>query len=102
MAQVAAGSTSEEQLLNDDGPICRVVAFSAPNVDALTGDFGMEIRLGYEHGPNGVKPITGGSVTGNLFEALADVTLAERTAVFASYAGPVAMRFGKLQVAGRD
>lgn len=102
MAQVAAGATSEEQLLNGDGPICRVVAFSAPNVDALTGDFGMEIRLGYEHGPDGVKPITGGSVTGNLFEALADVTLSDQTTVFASYAGPVAMRFGKLQIAGRD
>lgn len=102
MAQVDAGATPEDQLLDGDGPICQVVAFSAPNVDALTGDFGMEIRLGYERGPGGVTPITGGSVTGNLFEALADVTLASETRVFASYAGPVAMRFGKLQIAGRD
>ena len=79
-----------------------VVAFSAPNVDMLTGDFGMEIRLGYEHGPGGVRPITGGSVTGNLFQALADVTLSSETRVFASYAGPIAMRFGSLQVAGSD
>jgi PmbA protein len=102
IAQVGAGSTSEGELLDGDGPICQVVAFSAPNVDALTGDFGMEIRLGYERGPGGVVPITGGSVTGNLFEALADVTLASETRVFASYAGPIAMRFGKLQIAGRD
>jgi PmbA protein len=79
-----------------------VLAFSAPNVDALTGDFGMEIRLGYEHESGSVRPITGGSITGNLFEALADVRLAAETRVHTSYAGPVAMRFGSLQVAGRD
>jgi PmbA protein len=102
MAQVAPGATAEAQLLDGDGPVCQVVAFSAPNVDALTGDFGMEIRLGYEHGADGPRPITGGSVTGNLFEALADVTLAAETRVHTAYAGPVAMRFGRLQVAGRD
>ena len=32
-----------------------MLAFSAPNVDALTGDFGMEIRIGYERGPDGVR-----------------------------------------------
>ena len=48
----------------------------------------------------GVRPLTGGSVTGNLFEALADVRLSLETRVNASYAGPVAIRFGSLQVAG--
>jgi PmbA protein len=89
-------------LLDGDGPTYHVLAFSAPNVDALTGDFGMEIRIGYERGPDGVRPLTGGSVTGNLFEALADVRLASETRVNASYAGPVAIRFGSLQVAGQD
>ena len=102
LAQVAAGATNSAQLLDGGEPVYEVVAFSAPNVDTLTGDFGMEIRLGYEHGPHGVRPITGGSVTGNLFQALADVTLSSETRVFASYAGPVAMRFGSLQVAGSD
>ncbi len=89
-------------LLDGDGPAYQVLAFSAPNVDELTGDFGMEIRIGYERGPDGVRPLTGGSVTGNLFEALADVRLSSETRVNTSYAGPVAMRFGSLQVAGRD
>lgn len=62
----------------------------------------MEIRLGYEHGPDGTRPVTGGSVTGNLFTALAEVTLSSETRLFTSYAGPVAMRFARLQVAGRD
>lgn len=102
MAQVAAGTRQESQLLDDDQPLCHVLAFSAPNVDVLTGDFGMEIRLGYEHEAGGIHAVSGGSVTGNLFDALADVRLSSETRVFTSYDGPVAMRFGNLQVAGRD
>ena len=101
-AQVTPGSIPMADLLDSDGPAYHVLAFSAPNVDELTGDFGMEIRIGYEHGPDGVQPLTGGSVTGNLFEALADVRLSSETRVNTSYAGPLAMRFGSLQVAGRD
>jgi PmbA protein len=102
LAQVGAGTTSAAQLLSGDGPVYEVLAFSAPNVDTLTGDFGMEIRLGYEHRPGGVRPITGGSLTGNLFQALANVTLSSETRTFAFYDGPIAMRFGNLQVAGSD
>ena len=85
-----------------NGPAYHVLAFSAPNVDELTGEFGMEIRIGYEHGPDGVRPLTGGSVTGNLFEALADIRLSSETRTNTMYAGPVAIRFGSLQVAGQD
>ncbi|HEX5578033.1 MAG TPA: metallopeptidase TldD-related protein, partial [Candidatus Limnocylindria bacterium] len=102
MAQLMAGTTPMADLLDGDGPAYHVLAFSAPNVDELTGDFGMEIRIGYERGPEGVRPLAGGSVTGNLFEALADVRLSSETRVNASYAGPVGIRFGSLQVAGQD
>jgi PmbA protein len=102
MAEVASGSTPMADLLDGDGPAYHVLAFSAPNVDELTGEFGMEIRIGYERGPGGVQPLTGGSVTGNLFEALADIRLSSETRVNNTYAGPVAIRFGSLQVAGQD
>ena len=102
MAQVAPGTTPMADLLDGDGPAYHVLAFSAPNVDELTGDFGMEIRIGYERGPDGIRPLAGGSVTGNLFEALADVRLSSETRVNTSYAGPMAIRFGSLQVAGQD
>jgi predicted Zn-dependent protease len=102
MAQLMPGTTPMADLLDGDGPTYHVLAFSAPNVDELTGDFGMEIRIGYERGPDGVRPLTGGSVTGNLFEALADVRLASETRVNTAYAGPVGIRFGSRQVAGQD
>lgn len=102
MLELAPGTTPMAELLNGDGPVCHVLAFSAPNVDVLTGDFGMEIRIGYERGPNGARPLAGASVTGNLFEALADVRLSSETRQFGTTFGPAAMRFGALQITGRD
>ena len=102
VAQVAAGGTPKAQLLEGGEAAYHVTAFSAPNVDVLTGDFGMEIRLGYAHDGSNARPIAGGSVTGNLFAALADVHLSSETRQFSTYTGPLAMRFGSLQVAGQD
>jgi PmbA protein len=102
IAQLAPGRTPMPELLAQEGPVYHVTAFSAPNVDVLTGDFGMEIRLGYLHDGTEVRPVTGGSVTGNLFAALADVQLSSETRLFAGYSGPLAMRFASLQVAGQD
>ena len=100
--QIGPGSTPHAALLQGDGPIIEVLDFSAANVEAVTGDFGMEIRVGYEVGPDGRRPITGGSVTGNLFEAMGNARFSAETHVFAQYTGPEAIRFESLQVAGAD
>ncbi len=102
VAEFGVGSTPRAELLAGDEPVLEVLDFSAPNVEAITGDFGMEIRVGYEHGPDGVRPITGGSVTGNLFEAMANAHFSAETAEYAQFAGPAAIRFEALQVAGED
>jgi predicted Zn-dependent protease len=102
LAEITAGPTSMADLLHGEPSLYQVVAFSAPNVDAVTGNFGMEIRLGYEIGPDGTRPIKGGSVSGNLLEAMADARFSAETAVFASFAGPRAIRFESMQVAGGD
>jgi predicted Zn-dependent protease len=102
MAEIAAGTTSRAELLDGDEPILEVLDFSAPNVEALSGDFGMEIRVGYLIGRDGRQPITGGSVTGNLFEAMANARFSSETREFAQFAGPAAIRFESLQVAGED
>ena len=98
--QMAAGPTSYADLLDGDGPVIEVLDFSAPNVEAVSGDFGMEIRVGYETGPDGRRPITGGSVTGNVFEAMANARFSAETHAYAQFVGPEAIRFESLQVAG--
>ena len=102
LAEIAPGPTRMADLLRGEASVYQVIAFSAPNVDAVTGNFGMEIRLGYEIGPDGTRPIRGGSVTGNLFEAMADARFSAETGEFASFAGPRAIRFESIQVAGED
>ncbi len=102
MLEVAPGPMSLAELRSSDEPMYRIVAFSSANVDALSGDFGMEIRLGYEVGPGGERPVSGGSVTGNIFEAMGSARFARETTMFAAYAGPAAIRFAALQVAGED
>lgn len=102
IAEIAPGPTPMAELLDAEALLYHVVAFSAANVDPLTGSFGMEIRLGYEVGPDGARPIKGGSVSGNLFEAMAEARFSIETGVFASYAGPRAIRFEAIQVSGED
>ena len=102
MAEISPGTIAHADLLQGDEPILEVLDFSAPNVEALSGDFGMEIRVGYLNGRDGRQPITGGSVTGNLFDAMANAHFSAETLEFAQFAGPAAIRFESLQVAGED
>lgn len=102
VTEIEPGTTSHAELLKGDEPVLEVLDFSSPNVEALSGDFGMEIRVGYETSAGGRQPITGGSVTGNLFEAMAAARFSIETSAFGEYAGPRAIRFESLQVAGSD
>jgi predicted Zn-dependent protease len=102
VTEITPGTTPTANLLDGGEPVVHVLDFASANVEAVSGDFGMEIRVGYEVGPDGTRPITGGSVTGNLFEAMADARFSSETAEFATYVGPAAIHFESLQVAGGD
>lgn len=102
VAEMGLGTTTREELLAGDESVLEVLDFSAPNVEAISGDFGMEIRIGYETGKDGRRAISGGSVTGNLFEAMANARFSADSEGFAQFAGPSAIRFESLQVAGED
>jgi PmbA protein len=101
VAEFGLGATPRADLLAD-GPVIEVLDFSAPNVEGLSGDFGMEIRVGYETTAEGRRPISGGSVTGNLFEAMGNARFSAEAGDLAAIAGPAAIRFESLQVAGAD
>lgn len=66
----------------------------------ITGNFVGEIRLGYEITPAGRRPIKGGSVSGNLFTALAGARFSQETSLQGAYLGPVGIRFPALTIAG--
>ena len=83
-----------------DGPVYEIVAFSFMRPDPVSGDFTVEIRLGYRHDSNGTHPIKGGSLSGNVFAALADARLSSQTYSDGNYFGPAAIRFGTLSISG--
>ena len=64
--EVSGGSCSEEELRK--GPYLEAVEFSDFQVDELTGDIFGEIRLAYWHDGESVTPVSGGSVSGSMFD----------------------------------
>lgn len=82
--------------------VYEIVEFSFMNPDAISGEFVAEIRLGYRHDPDGtVTPIKGGTLSGNVFAALADAHFAREPLFTGNYLGPAAIRFAELTIAGQ-
>jgi predicted Zn-dependent protease len=98
--EIPPGTHPLQELLEDSEPIYHLVAFSWMNPDELTGDFVAEIKLGYRLERGQVTPIKGGSLSGNVFDALTQVRFSQETQCTGSYSGPQALRFERLTVAG--
>jgi PmbA protein len=98
--EIAAGSHPFLSLLQGEGTLYHIVAFSAMSPDPVTGDFVGEIRLGYELAGGKAHPIKGGSISGNLFAALSAAQLSQETVFWGDYLGPRGIRFPNITVAG--
>lgn len=97
--ELVAGSKTLSQLYQE--PCVEIVSFSSFVPNSLSGDFAAEIRLGYLHKDGKKIPFKGGMVSGNVFEAFADVYFSKETMIVPNYSGPKAVRFEKLTVSGR-
>ena len=77
--EVSGGTHTREDLLK--GTVLECIFFSDFQVDTMSGDIFGEIRLAYLHGEDGsVKPVTGGSISGNIRDLLKDMKMsADRT-----------------------
>ncbi len=98
--EIPAGAHPVQDLLKNAGPLYHLVAFSWMNPDELTGDFVAEIKLGYRLVRGTITPIKGGSLSGNLFDALAEAAFSRETQWTGGYLGPEALRFEHLTVSG--
>lgn len=94
---VPAGATPEVDLLHD-GVTLQVVSFSWFNPDPITADFATEIRLAYERRRGRERPVRGGAVQGNLFEAFRRATFAREVEWIGSHRGPRSIRCEGLAV----
>lgn len=93
-----AGTMGIEQMKKEG--VIYPVAFSDFQMDAFTGHFGGEIRLAYVYDKDGMHIVTGGSVSGSLFEAQKDMTFSVETYNSAEYSGPFAALISRVSVAG--
>ncbi len=93
---IPPGTRTVDELCSGD---CLVVhAFSSWEVDSTSGDFACEVRLGEVRGHDGVTPFKGGLLVGNWFAALADVHYSREDQHRNGFYGPLAARFGRLQL----
>jgi len=97
---VATGETPMTDLLAD-GPVLHALRFSTFHPSAVTGAFSGELRTGYLCEGGKVTPVSGGSVSGNVFEAFAGARLSREAAVRPEYDGPMGVRLEAVTVAGR-
>lgn len=96
---VGAGTVPAGELMQ--GPAFHLVSFADLRANPLTGEFVSEIRLGYAIDADGrARPVKGGAVTGNVFDAFAACRLSRETIKVGRYFGPQAIRFDKLVIAG--
>jgi predicted Zn-dependent protease len=97
---VASGQTAMADLLAD-GPVLHALRFSTFHPSAVTGAFSGELRTAYLCDGGRVTPISGGSVSGNVFEAFAGARFSRERAVRPEYDGPMGVRLEAVTVAGR-
>ena len=86
---VVVGSGTLENSDLEDENYLEVISLSGFEVDSITGDFGSEIRLAYLHTKNKERQIiTGGSISGNIYESLSSIRFTNETEQMNNYIVP--------------
>lgn len=99
--ELKTGNTPFNELIKDENPVYHIVEFSAGLwPDNYTGNFGGEIRLGYEIYNGNVKPIKGGSIRGNVFSCFSNALFSKEEESYGSYKGPKGIKLFDITVAG--
>ena len=87
------------QLADDDH--YEIIQFSDLSPDPITGDFVAEIRFGYHVSKGRKTPIKGGSISGNVFQALKNVIFSQERIFEGNYLGPKQVALKDLSVSGQ-
>jgi predicted Zn-dependent protease len=85
--KVKCGTTSEEEMKKK--PYIECLKFSGMQMDSFSGFFGGEVRLGIYFDGEKTYPVTGFSISGNIKEKRAELTLSkESISTSSGYEGP--------------
>ena len=81
-------------------PHLEITDFSAFVMDPISGNFGGEIRLGYESDGKNMHPVTGGSLSANYSNILKNIKFSKETRQINNYIVPCAVLLQDVVVAG--
>ncbi len=95
---VEGGARSEAELRRGD--YLEVVEYSSFQVDAMGGDIAGEIRLGYLHRDGQVKIVSGGSVTGQMADAIPAMEFSAETEQYDTFVIPRVTLLKNLKITG--
>ena len=95
---VKAGSKSIEELTK--GPHLKLLNFSDFQMDALTGNFGGEIRLGLYFDGKTTTPVTLGSITGSATKVEQDMYFSKELQELNGFIGPKIIKINSVTIAG--
>ncbi len=95
------GGTGDEASLRD-GRYLEAVEFSDFQGDEVTGDIFGEIRLGYLHDGDDVRIVTGGSVSGSMFDFIRDLHASAQTCQYDNMEIPALTRLCGVTVTGAE
>ena len=96
--EVTGGTSGPEALRT--GEYLEVVEFSSFQVDDVSGDLAGEIRLGYLHRGGETVIVSGGSVSGNMSDAVRRIRFSKESAQYDSMLIPAVTRIGGISVTG--
>ena len=95
---VHGGSMSEAEMRKL--PHLEITDFSAFVMDPVSGNFGGEIRLGYESDGQNVRSVVGGSISANYANVLKNIKLSKETRQINRFIVPCAVYLSDVVVAG--
>ena len=97
---IAGGSMSVDEMRSL--PHVEITDFSAFLMDAVSGNFGGEIRLGYESDGTKKHPIVGGSLSANFASVLKNVKFSKETRQINNHIVPCAVMLTDVVLAGEQ
>jgi len=94
--KIHEGSFDYDEMLKDE--CLEVIGFSDFQMDSITGDFGGEIRLAIHHKEGKAIPVTGGSITGNIYQIHSNIQLSMQTDITGNCQHPKAIKFAGAKI----
>ena len=95
---VSGGSMSVEEMKKV--PHLEITDFSAFVMDPVSGNFGGEIRLGYESDGEHIHPVVGGSLSANYAKIVKNIKFSKETRQLNQYIVPCAVLISDVVIAG--